>query len=428
MPSLTVMGEQDDDADDDSGDIRLEDEMEDEDLEGMDDEDESRENAALRPSIDTSTEEPDLMATSRVETPTVGVEAEQEASDSDDSVYFDARASVILNSKEVTDELERRTSVRLSQRLQARGNISLLAAETPHSRPGPLSRRGSSHSYSTARESLYLTPWDGGTPSGTLSSASWATATGTLRSQLSTAFQAQGIQSSAPVSPSPSTFAALSMSRHTSGSGSIRTPIDAIVVTSSPHVDREGHVVPSPTTPRLRDYFNNKPVPYRQGSCHVPGTETIRESSIEIEGAPQHPPVDDNEEPLEAHRRRYREGDPQCIRHASISMVELVPPTPATERDQLDAKDKDALDAEPSLPDLASMPIKGKAVDRSSMSWVVPPPTPPHGYRFSQTPFWTVHIAPVFFGSDARCPARKPGKEQSQSILHMTRLRIQHLR
>ena len=380
MPSLSVMGEQDDDADDDSEDIRLEDEMDDEDLEGMDDEVESRENATSRPSIDTSTEEPDSVATSRVETPTVGVEAEQEASDSDDSVYFDARASVVLNSKEVTDELERRTSVRLSQQLQSRGNVSLLAAETPHSRPGPPSRRGSSHSYSTARESLYLTPWDGGTPSGTLSSASWATASGTLRSQLSVVLQAQGIQSSAPVSPSPSTFAALSMSRHTSGSGSIRAPIDAIVITSSPHVDREGHVAPSPTTPRLRDYFNNKPIPYRQGSCHVPGTETIRESSIEIERAPQHPPVGDGDDALRILPPRRR---PSVYHQVSKSMVELIPPTPTAEPD---AKDKDALDTDSSLPVLPSAPSKGKGVDRSSMSWVVPPPSPPHGSGFLKPP------------------------------------------
>src|SRR5258706_7413424 len=209
MPSLSVMGDQDDDMDDDaSEDIRLEDEMEDEDLEGVDEE--SRDSAPLRNSIATSVEQ-DSGCTSHVETSTVEVEAEQEASDSDDSVYFDARNSVILNSKEVAHELERRASVRLSQQLQARNGI-LTGDTTPRLlRPVSLtSRRDSSHSYSTTRESVYLTPREGGTSCGTLSSGSWASPAGTFRSQLSAAVRAQGIQSSAPVSPSSSALASLS--------------------------------------------------------------------------------------------------------------------------------------------------------------------------------------------------------------------------
>ena len=389
MPSLSVMGEQDDDLDDDSEDIRLEDEMEDEDLEGIGDEEESREDALLRPSIDTSIDEPSSVDTSRVVTPTVGVEADQEASDSDDSVYFDARASVVLNSKEVANELERRASVRLSQQLQARNGV-LLATEAPHGRPGPISfpssnKRDSSHSYSTTRESVYLTPRDGITPSGTISSASWVTPTGTFRSQLSAAFQTQGIQPPASVSPSPSTFAPLSLSWHASGADSKHTPISAIITNTSPHVDKEGHVTPSPTTPRLRDYFNNKSVPSRQGSSHVPGTETIRESSIEAEQVPQHSPVGHNDEtpriPPPVSRRR-----PSLFQQSSKSMVELIPPTPTSEHDRPDAKDKDALDTDTSLPALTSPSIKGKAVDRSSMSWVVPPPSPPHGAGFLKPP------------------------------------------
>ena len=385
MPSLSVMGEQDDGVDDDSEDIRLEDEMEDEDLEGLDDEEESRENAPLRPSIDTSIERPESVDTSRVDTPTIGVEADQEASDSDDSVYFDARASVILNSKEVTNELERRASVRLSHQLQARNNM-LLGTETPHGRPGSISlpssnRRDSSHSYSTTRESVYLTPRDGITPSGTISSASWAT--GTFRSQLSAAFQAQGIQPPAPVSPSSSTFAPLSMSRHASGAGSKRTHISAVITNHSPHADKEGHTIPSPTSPRLRDYFNNKAIPSRQGSSHVPGTETIRESSIEAERVLQHSPVDHNDEtpriPLPTSSRRR----PSLYQQASKSMVELVPPTPTAERDQPDAKDKDALDTDSGLPALAST---RKAGDRSSMSWAVPPPSPVYGAGLLKPP------------------------------------------
>jgi len=392
MPSLSVMGEQDDDVDDDDdgGDIRLEDEIEDEDLEWMNNEEESRENAPLRPSMDTSTEGLDSVDTSRVDTPTVGVEADQEASDSDDSVYFDARASVVLNSKEVATELERRASVRLSQQLQARSS-ALLATETPHKRPGPITlpsnnRRDSSQSYSTTRDSVYLTPRDGITPSGTISSASWATPAGTFRSQLSAAFQAQGIQPSAPVSPSSSTFAELSMSRHRSGSGSKRTPLSATMTTSSPHVDKERHATPAPTTPRLRDFFNSKSVPSRQSSSHVPGTETIRESTAEAEGAIQHSPVGDEDgtpripPPTSPGRR------PSVYRQASKSMVELIPLTPTAERDQPDTKDKDALNADSSLPVLASTPTKGKAVDRSSMSWVVPPPSPPQDSGFLKPP------------------------------------------
>ena len=377
MPSLSVMGDQDDDVDDDaSGDIRLEDEMEDEDLEGVDEE--SRESAPLRHSIDTSAEEQDSGCTNHVETSAAEVEAEQEASDSDDSVYFDARNSVILNSKEVAHELERRASVRLSQQLQARNGI-LPGETTPRQlRPVSLtSRRDSSHSYSTNRESVYLTPREGGTSCGTLSSGSWATPAGTFRSQLSAAFQAQGIQSSAPVSPSSSTFAP--RSRHASGSGSKRTPISAALAIPSSHVDKEGHPMPSPTTPRLRDYFNDKSVPTRQGSSHVPTTETIRESSIEVEGVPLHFSVGGDDETPRIPSPTLSRRRPAIYRHISQSMVELVPPTPTTEHDQSDAKDKDALDTEPGLPSLASMPIKGKAVDRSSMSWVVPPPTPTHG-------------------------------------------------
>jgi len=384
MPSLSVMGEQDDDMDDgSSGDVRLEDEMEDEDLEGIDDE-ESREDAPSRPSIDTSVEEPDSECTSCVETATIRVEAEQEASDSDDSVYFDARSSVLLNSKEVANELERRASVRLSQRLQAMNGI--LAAETTYGRPGPisLSRRDSSHSYSTTRESVYLTPRDGGTPCGTISSASWATPTGTFRSQFSAAYQAQGIRPSAPVSPSSSTFAPLS--RNASGSGSKRTPIGAVMAISGSHVDKEGHVPPSPTTPRLRDYFNNKPTPTRQSSSHLPATETIRESPIDAEGVLQDFSVAGDDRTPQVPSPTFSRRRPSVYRQASKSMVELVPPTPTTEHDQHDAKDKDALDAESTLPDLASSPIKGKAVDRSSMSWVVPPPTPVQGSNFLKPP------------------------------------------
>jgi hypothetical protein len=380
------MGEQDDDVDDDaSGDIRLEDEMEDEDLEGIDEG--SRENAPLRLSFDTSVEESeqDSACTSRVEAPTVGVEAEEEANDSDGSVYFDARTSVFLNSKEVTNELERRASVRLSQQLQARNG--LLAGETTHGRPRPISlasRRDSSYSQSTARESVYLTPRDGVTPCGTVSSASWATPAGTFKSQLSAAFQEQGIQSSAPGSPSSSTFAPLS--RHVSGSGSKRTPISAIMEISGTHIDKEGHPIPSPTTPRLRDYFNNKPVPSRQGSSHVPTTGTIQESSIEAEGVIQHFLEGGNDETPRVPSPTLARRRPSVYRQASKSMVELVPPTPTTERDQHDVKDKDALDAETDLSDLASMPIKGKAVDRSSMSWVMPPPTPTYGVGFLKVP------------------------------------------
>ena len=384
MPSLSVMGEQDDDVDDGaSGDIRLEDEMEDEDLEGIDEE--SRESAPLRHSIDTSVEEQDSECTSRVETPTVGVETEQEASDSDDSVYFDARNSVILNSKEVADELGRRASVRLSQQLQARNGI--LAGETTHAHLRPVSltsRRDSSHSYSTTRESVYLTPREGDTPSGTLSSTSWATPAGTFRSQLSAAFQAQGIQSSTPISPSSSTFAPLS--RHASGSGSKRTAINATMATPSSHIDKEGHAMPSPTTPKLKDYFTHRPVPTRQGSSHVPTTETIRESSIEVEGVLQHFSVGCDDETPRISSPTISRRRPSVYHHASKSMVELIPPTPTIECDQPDAKDKDTLDTEPNLPDLASMPIKGKAVDRSSMSWVMPPPTPTHGTSFLKLP------------------------------------------
>lgn len=385
MPSLSVMGEQDDDVDDNaSGDIRLEDEMEDEDLDGIDEE--SRDNAPLRPSFDTTVEEQDSTCTSRAETPTVGVEAEQEGNDSDDSVYFDSRTSVILNSKEVANELERRASVRLSQQLQI-NNGALLAVETTHGRPQRISltsRRDSSHSYSTTRESVYLTPRDGNTPYGTLSSASWATPAGTFRSQLSAAFQTQEIQSSTPVSPFSCTLAPLS--RHASGSGSIRTPISAISAISSSHVDKEGHSIPPPTTPRLRDYFNSKPVPSRQSSSHVHTTETIRESSIEVEGVIQRFSVGGDDETPRVPSPTLSRRRPSVYQHASKSMVELVPPTPTAELDQPDAKDKDALDAETSLPDLTSMPIKGKAVDRSSMSWVMPPPTPPHGAVFHQMP------------------------------------------
>jgi hypothetical protein len=380
------MGEQDDDIDDDeSGGIRLEDEMEDEDLDNV----ESRENAPFRPSIDSSVEEQESTDTSRVETPTPGVEAEQEASDSDDSVYFDARESVILNSKEVTAELERRASVRLSQQLQAWNSI--LAMETPHGRPGPITlpprdRRDSSYSFSTTRESMYLTPREGATPSGTLSSASWATPAGTFRSQLSAAFQAQGTQPSASVSPSSPAFTALSMSRHASGSGSKRTPGSAIMTAPSPRADKEGRVITPPTTPRLRDYFNDKPIPSRQGSSHVPATETIRESAIDAEGALLPSPVGGNDEtpripsPTSSRRR------PSIYRQASKSMVELVPPTPTTELDQPEVKDKDVLDTDASVPVLASAPIKGRAVDRSSMGWVVPPPTPTHSTGLLKPP------------------------------------------
>ena len=385
MPSLSVMGEQDDDVDDGaSEDIRLEDEMEDEDLEGIDEE--SRESAPLRHSIDTSVEEQDTGCTGRAETPTVGAETEEEASDSDESVYFDARNSVILNSKEVANELGRRASVRLSQQLQARNGI-LLAGETTHAQLRPVSltsKRDSSHSYSTTRESVYLTPREGGTPSGMPSNTAWATPAGTFRSQLSAAFQAHGIQSSTPISPSSSTFAPLS--RHASGSGSKRSPINAILATPSSHVDKEGHTMPSPTTPRLRDYFNHKSVPTRQGSSHIPTTETIRESSIEVEGVLQHFSVGCDDETPRISSPTLSIRRPSVFHHASKSMVELIPPTPTIECDQTDAKDKDALDTEPSLPDLASTPIKGKAVDRSSMSWVMPPPTPPHGTSFLKLP------------------------------------------
>ena len=378
MPSLSVMGEQDDDVDGDSEDIRLEDEMDDEDLEGLGEEEASRENAPLRPSMDTSVEGSGSVDTSRADTPTAGGEADQEASDSDDSVYFDARASVVLNSKEVTTELERRASVRLSQQLQARSGVPP-ATEAPHGRAFPSgSRRDSSHSYSTTRESVYLTPWDGVTPCGSVSSASWATPAGTFRSQLSAALQAHGIQPSTSVSPSSSTFAPLALSRHASGAGSTRTSIGAIITSPSPHVDKEGHVIPSPTTPRLRDYFNSKSSPSRQGSSHAPGTETIRESSIEVERVLEHSPVGHNDEtpriPPPTSRRR-----PSLYQQSSKSMVELVPATPTAERDQPDVKDKDDLDADSGLPALTSTPTKGKAVDRSSMSWVVPPPSPSYG-------------------------------------------------
>ena len=375
MPSLSVMGEQDDDVDGDSEDIRLEDEMDDDDLEGMGDEEESRENAPLRPSMDTSVEGSGSVDTSRVDTPTAGGEADQEASDSDDSVYFDARASVVLNSKEVATELERRASVRLSQQLQARNGV-LPATETRASPSG--NRRDSSQSYSTTRDSIYLTPRDGVTPSGSISSATWATPAGTFRSQLSAALQAHGIQPPASVSPSSPAFAPLALSRHASGAGSTRASIGALITSPSPHVDKEGHVIPSPTTARLRDYFNSKSTPSRQGSSHAPGTETIRESSIEVERVLEHSLVGHNDEtpriPPPTSRRR-----PSLYQQSSKSMVELVPATPTAERDQPDVKDKDDLDADSGLPALTSTPIKGKAVDRSSMSWVVPPPSPSYG-------------------------------------------------
>ncbi|KAG8812225.1 hypothetical protein FRC17_002134 [Serendipita sp. 399] len=94
--------------------------------------------------------------------PEVEVEGEAQeeggsGSDSDDSLYFDARDSILLSSKEVTKALERRESQRRSQIYGHNQMPSSAFSESVRE------RRLSSWSISTGggRESVYLTPMEG---------------------------------------------------------------------------------------------------------------------------------------------------------------------------------------------------------------------------------------------------------------------------
>ncbi|KAG8818155.1 hypothetical protein FRC19_010833 [Serendipita sp. 401] len=95
-----------------------------------------------------------------------GGEGKGSGSDSDDSLYFDARDSILLSSKEAAKVFERRQSQRRSQ-IYAQ-NPALAAALLDAGRERERERRLSTWSVSTAsggvgggRESVYLTPMEG---------------------------------------------------------------------------------------------------------------------------------------------------------------------------------------------------------------------------------------------------------------------------
>ncbi|PVF97434.1 hypothetical protein CPB86DRAFT_815578 [Serendipita vermifera] len=87
-----------------------------------------------------------------------GDQEDGSASDSDDSVYYDARGSVFLSPKDVAKALERRHSQMQSVRIETQ-------AEKSSDADAERERRNSSYSFSTnGRESIYLTPMESVSP------------------------------------------------------------------------------------------------------------------------------------------------------------------------------------------------------------------------------------------------------------------------
>ena len=131
------------------------------------------------------------------------------ASDSDESVYFDARGSVFLSPRDVAQALERRHS-QISQR--NRDSRVMPSSSTGHGESGPgigrreglrdvsRERRDSSWSFSTVgRESVYLTPSEGSTWSSAATSATHGISTASDLAHSGFATEVASKRSSVPV-------------------------------------------------------------------------------------------------------------------------------------------------------------------------------------------------------------------------------------